>query len=226
MAVTPRKRKDQPQRCKQDQGKVAASLALTAMVGSALYLYWKKSEQIKPDQSKPDQSKPDQIKPDQAPNSRTYIVESFASAMGESIGDVMQQAQELVDSASLEHSVHIDSEEGCGVGQQEVHCGFGDHTDGGSAEEEEQAQIRELKTYMKKELSNQMILWKREHPGHQRDHFELFLLENYPENVTADAEGRVLWVDPRVQGQAWLGAFESTSALHSLFELGPPPMAS
>jgi hypothetical protein len=82
---------------------------------------------------------------------------------------------------------------------------------------------KRLQDYMKKELENQMIEWKRKQPVSKQHQFELFLLDNYPENVKTEGN-EVVWVDPRVQGDNWRGAFQRLNAEHAVHQLGPPPM--
>jgi hypothetical protein len=79
-----------------------------------------------------------------------------------------------------------------------------------------------VQEYMKKELENQMIEWKKKQPTAKQHQFELFLLENYPENIRSEGS-EVVWVDPRVCGENWRGAFLRVSASQQTHQLGPPP---
>ena len=70
-----------------------------------------------------------------------------------------------------------------------------------------------VRDYMTKALENSMIMWKRQHP---RGRYHDFLKDTVPENIELDAQGRVVWVDERLQGPKWKGSFRSVSAASSL----------
>ena len=65
-----------------------------------------------------------------------------------------------------------------------------------------------------------MIMWKRSHPAGT---YPAYLLDEFPENVRCDGDGNVVWIDKRVRGPRWEGAFHSLAAADELHELGTMP---
>ena len=65
-----------------------------------------------------------------------------------------------------------------------------------------------------------MIMWKRSHPAGT---YPAYLLDEFPENVRCDGDGNVVWIDKRVRGPRWEGAFHSLAAADELHELGIMP---
>ena len=65
-----------------------------------------------------------------------------------------------------------------------------------------------------------MIMWKRSHPTGT---YAAYLLDEFPENVRCDGDGKVVWIDKRVRGPRWEGAFRSLAAADELHKLGSLP---
>ena len=80
----------------------------------------------------------------------------------------------------------------------------------------------EIKTYMRLELENNMIIWKKKNPTKSSIYNE-FIKDSFPENTKLDNKGNILWIDPRVKGETWLSAFKNTSDTQNLHILGNPP---
>ena len=62
---------------------------------------------------------------------------------------------------------------------------------------------KRTREFMKQDLENTMIDWKRSNLD--RDTFENFLLDNFPENIKE--ESGQIWIDQRVLGTNWKGTF-------------------
>ena len=86
-----------------------------------------------------------------------------------------------------------------------------------SADEASEAMFAEhLSNWNRLRLRNHMIEWKRSH----RDGTYLdFLRDEMPENVRTNTDGKVIWVDPRVEGSKWRGAFDAVCANDPLLPL-------
>ena len=74
--------------------------------------------------------------------------------------------------------------------------------------------------FFQRDLENKMIMWKRSHPAGT---YPAYLLDEFPENVRCDGDGNVVWIDKRVRGPRWEGAFHSLAAADELHELGTMP---
>jgi hypothetical protein len=232
MAVTPRRRVRQQipsghnthSSSKPDHsGKVAAAFAITAIIGSSLYMYWNRPDDEDETSKEYNQTNREHDSSGLAESSAKCIHVGLA----ESATKDPRGSAETSAATSIYNLRPVIGEVAARLLQiTQEQSRSSDTDDNNDTEDAEDEQMRQsLAEYMKQGLQNQMILWKREHPGYTRDYFELFLVENYPENVKVDAEGLVVSVDPRVQGMAWQGMFETTSPSHPLTDLGPPPMA-
>ena len=83
------------------------------------------------------------------------------------------------------------------------------------------AHQQQLQQYMQKHLENQIIEWKRKHEGGE---FSQYLKEVCPENIRFAADDSVEWIDDRLLGPKWKGAFVRLTASDELHELGELPV--
>jgi hypothetical protein len=79
----------------------------------------------------------------------------------------------------------------------------------------------EIATWNQKRLENKMIVWKQANPHKE---FQDYLIDKMPENIKLDTAGAVCWLDPRLQGPLWKGAFERVQASDSPHEIGAAPL--
>jgi len=79
---------------------------------------------------------------------------------------------------------------------------------------------KQMQQFMQQDLENRMIEWKK--LNMHRCSFENFLRDEFPENIKVDGDC-VIWVDERVQGPHWKGAFQRVKASDASVELGPLP---
>ena len=78
---------------------------------------------------------------------------------------------------------------------------------------------KRTREFMKQDLENTMIDWKRSNLD--RDTFENFLLDNFPENIKE--ESGQIWIDQRVLGTNWKGTFLRLTASSPTHTLGVLP---
>lgn len=74
--------------------------------------------------------------------------------------------------------------------------------------------------YWAKWQENEMIQWKSENPGGT---FADYIQHSCPENIRFDEEGKVEWIDDRLNGPKWRGAFTALKATDSTHPLGDAP---
>ena len=79
------------------------------------------------------------------------------------------------------------------------------------------------KEYFQKHLENQMISWKKKNPNGD---YYAFLKEFFPENIRFNQNNTCIWVDKRVLGVKWNGAFHRVKATDDLHQIGAPPTPS
>ena len=79
-----------------------------------------------------------------------------------------------------------------------------------------------VKDWMAKDFVNLIIKWKRNNPG-EEDNYLLFIRDKFPENINIGPMGKVEWIDPRISGKRWLGAFSRVNATDDLHDLDEPP---
>jgi len=97
----------------------------------------------------------------------------------------------------------------------------------------------QLRAYMRQDLVNKIIEWKRANPDHDTN-YQRFLYEFFPENIkterkTSTAERKlarrqssfscqyVTWIDHRVDNNEWKEMFAGVSPCNEIQELGLPP---
>jgi hypothetical protein len=86
----------------------------------------------------------------------------------------------------------------------------------------EDMEMRErMRTFMQKDLENRMIAWKKGR-GDSEPTFEDFLRDEFPENINFEGD-KVAWIDERVLGPNWKGAFDRVKATDAMWELGDLP---
>jgi hypothetical protein len=80
-----------------------------------------------------------------------------------------------------------------------------------TAGDEDEALREKMRIHMQHDLENRMLDWKKKQAAPETCTFEHFLFEEFPENVKF-RNGKATWVDERVLGSNWKGAFEKVKA--------------